>query len=68
MGGANPADATLRTGATLQTNNAKIYIPVVTLSINDNIKFLENTREGFERKTSWNKYRSETTMQSKTIV
>ena len=30
------------TGATLQTNNAKPYVPVDTLSINDNIKFLEN--------------------------
>ena len=30
------------TGATLQTNNAKPYVPVVTLSINGNIKFLEN--------------------------
>ena len=29
------------TGATFQMNNAKIYVPVVTLSINDNIKFLE---------------------------
>ena len=28
--------------ATFQINNAKLYNPVVTLSINDNIKFLEN--------------------------
>ena len=30
------------TGAIFQINNAKLYVPVVTLSINDNIKFLEN--------------------------
>ena len=30
------------TGATFQLNNDKLYFPVVTLSINDNIKFLEN--------------------------
>ena len=42
VGGANPADATLTTRATFQVNNDKLYIPVVTLSINNNIKFLEN--------------------------
>ena len=40
------------TGATLQINSAKIYVPVVTLSINDNIKFLENIKQGFKRKIS----------------
>ena len=38
--------------------------PVVTLSINDNIKFLENIKQGFKRTTSWNKYRSEITTQT----
>ena len=42
-------------------NNAKLYIRVVTLSINDNIKFLENIKQGFTRKISWSKYRSEIT-------
>ena len=27
-------------GATFQINIAKLYVPVVTLSVNDNIKFL----------------------------
>ena len=53
------------TGATLQINNAKLYVPVVTLSINDNIKFLENIKQGFKRTISWNKYRSEITAQPK---
>ena len=35
--------------ATSQINNAKLYLPVVTLSINDKIKFLENLKEGFKR-------------------
>ena len=30
------------TRATFQINNVKLYVPVVTLSINDSIKFLEN--------------------------
>ena len=29
-------------GATFQINNKKFYVPIVTLSIKDNIKFLEN--------------------------
>ena len=32
---------------------------VVTLYINNNIKFLENLKQGFRRTTSWNKNRSE---------
>ena len=56
--------ATTTTGATFPINNAKPYIPVVTLSINDNIKFLENTK----RTISWNKYRSEITTHPKKII
>ena len=53
------------TGATFQINNAKLYVPVVTLSINDNIKFLENIKHGFKRTIPWSQYRSETTTQPK---
>ena len=45
--------------------NTKLYAPVVTLSINDNIKFLENIKQGFKRTISWNKYSSEITIQPK---
>ena len=37
--GDNPVDAIRTTGATFHINNAKPDVPVVTLSINDNIKF-----------------------------
>ena len=47
--GDNPVEATLITGATFQTKSAKFYVPVVTLSIDDNIKFLENIKQGFKR-------------------
>ena len=40
--GDNPLDSTQTTGATFQINNAKLYVPAVALSINDNIRFLEN--------------------------
>ena len=37
---------TLASDATFQINNAKFYVPVVTLSIENNIKFLENLKQG----------------------
>ena len=33
--------------------------------MNNNIKFLENTKQGLERTMPWSKYRSETTTQLK---
>ena len=51
--------------AKFQINNAKIYVPIVTFSINDKIEFLENIKQGFTRTISWNKYRSEITTQTK---
>ena len=53
------------TSAKFQINNAKIYVPIVTFSINDKIEFLENIKQGFTRTISWNKYRSEITTQTK---
>ena len=65
---ANPriqaADATQTKRAIIKTNDTKLYFLVVILSINDNIKFLENINQGFKRKISWNKYISEITTQS----
>ena len=46
------------TGATFQINNAELFVPVVTFFINDNIKFLENIKQGFKRRI-WNNYRPE---------
>ena len=39
---------------------------MVTLSINNNIKFLENIKQGFKRTISWSKYRSDIAVQPKT--
>ena len=52
-------------GTTFQVNNAKIYVWFVTLSINDNIKFLKNIKQGFKRIISWNKYIPKITTQPK---
>ena len=43
----------------------KLYVPVVALSIIDNFMFLENIKQGFKRKVSWNKYKSEITTGTK---
>ena len=54
-----PSVAVIQTiGATFQINNAKFYVPVVILSINDSIKFIENIKQVFKRTISWNTYRS----------
>ena len=52
-------------GAVFPINNAKLYVPVVILSINDNITFLRNIKQEFKRTISWNKYRSEITTYKK---
>ena len=31
----------------------KFYVPVATFSINNNIKLLENMKQGFKRTISW---------------
>ena len=43
-----PAEsATSKLGAAFQINSVKIYVLIVTLSINGNIKFLENRKQRF---------------------
>ena len=53
------------TGTAFQINNAKLHVPVVTLSINDNIKFPDNIKQEFKITISRNKYRFEITTQPK---
>ena len=43
--------------------SAKRFVPIVTFSIYNNIQFLENIKQRFKRKISWNEYRSEITTQ-----
>ena len=49
------------TGATLSITNCKLYVPVVTLSKDEEIKLLTNLKSGFKREIIWNKYRSQMT-------
>ena len=41
-----------------------MYVPVVTLSKENDIKLLEKLKSGFKRTIKWNKYRSQMTIQS----
>ena len=38
------------TGVTFQIKNAELYVPVVTLSVNNSIKFLKNIKQEFRKK------------------
>ena len=52
------------TGLTFQTKGIKLYVPVVTLSTENDKKLLEQLKPGFKRTAKWNKYRSQMTVQS----
>ena len=41
---------------TFTTTETNLYVPVVTLSTQDNEKLLPQLKSGFKRKISWNKY------------
>ena len=56
----------LQQNATFQIINTKLYLPVVTLTAEDDNNFLEQLKSGFKRTMKWNKYRSEMTNQTKT--
>ena len=44
--------------ATFAVTNTKLYVPVVTLSTQENTKFLQQLKSGFKRVINWNKYLS----------
>ena len=43
--------------ATFKITDAKLYVPIVTLSIEDNAKLSKLLGEGFKRSIYWNKYK-----------
>ena len=52
------------TGLEFQIKDTKLYLPVVTLSKENDIKLLEQLKSGFKRTIKWNKYRSQMTIQN----
>ena len=61
LSGANTAAPT---GPTFTINDCKMYVPVVTLSKDDEIKLLTNLKSGFKREIKWNKCRSQISTES----
>ena len=53
----NPEDGTF------QITGTKLYVPVVTLSKENDMKLLEQLKSGFKRTIKWNKYRALMTIQ-----
>ena len=53
------------TNATFKITDIELYIPVVPLSGENDNKILEQLKVGFKRTNKWNKYRSETSNQTK---
>ena len=51
------------TGLEFQIKDTKLYVPVVTLSKENDQKLLEQLKSGFKRPIKWNKYRSQMTIQ-----
>ena len=52
------------TGLEFQIKETKMYVPVVILSKENDIKLLEQLRLGFKRTIKWNKYRSQMSIQN----
>ena len=44
--------------ATFAITDKKLYVPIVTLSTQENTKFLQQLKSGFKRVINWNKYLS----------
>ena len=52
------------TDATRAIKDCKLYVSVVTLSKDDEIKLFTNLKSGFKKKIIWNKYRSQMTTEA----
>ena len=48
---------------TFTITDTRLYVPVVTLSIQDNAKLLEQLKLGFKREINWNKYDPKVTVE-----
>ena len=64
---ANPAVDEINnpTNATFKITGTKLYVPIVTLSAENDNKLLEQLKTGFKRTIKWNKYISEMSNQTK---
>ena len=63
---ANPA-IVAPSGAKLKITDTKLYVPVITLSKENDTKPSEQLKTGLEKTIKWNKYRSQMTIQPQNI-
>ena len=63
----NPPIAAIEspTDAKFEITHCKLYVPVVTLSAENDNKLLEQLKSGFRRTIKWNKYMSQMSNQNK---
>ena len=61
----NTKSDTSPTNGTFKITDVKLYVPVVTLSTENDKTLLKQLRTGFKRTIKWNKYRLEMTNQTK---
>ena len=57
------ATTTNNQNPTFRINHTKLYVPVVTLSTQENMKLLKQIQSSFKRTINWNKYRAKTANQ-----
>ena len=48
----------LKSDAKFAITETKLYVPVITLSTQDNAELLQQSKSGFKKITNWNKYES----------
>ena len=51
-----------------EITNSKLYVPVVTLSTQDNVKLLKQSESGFKRTINWNNCLSKKQIKRKTEI
>ena len=56
------------TGLEFKITDTKLYVPVVSLSKENDIKLLEQLKSGFKRTIKWNIYRSQMTIQPQNSI
>ena len=52
------ADNNNNNKTTFQITSTKLYVPIVTLSVKDNVHLTKQLNEGFKRSVYWNEYKS----------
>ena len=50
----------VNTAKSFAITDTKLYVPVVTLSAQDNLRLLKQLKLGFNQTTNWNIYQSKT--------